>query len=62
MRAHSNWVKNIEYSSKNNYLVTSGFDGAIFAWDINKFSEKNNDATNVFYTGGLMRMRLTPSR
>ena len=36
MRAHSNWVKNIEYSSKINYLVTSGFDGAIFAWDINK--------------------------
>ena len=36
MKAHSNWVKNIEYSSKNNYLVTSGFDGAIFSWDINK--------------------------
>lgn len=36
MKAHSNWVKNIEYSSKDHTLVTSGFDGAIFAWDINK--------------------------
>ena len=26
-----------------------------------RFSEKNDDAQNVFYTGGLMRMRLTPS-
>ena len=37
MRGHQKWVKNIEYSAKDNYLVTSGFDGAIFAWDINKY-------------------------
>jgi len=63
MRGHSNWVKNIEYSAKDNYLVTSGFDGAIFAWDINKFNHNdgNEEASNIFYTGGLMRMRLTPS-
>ena len=36
IKGHSNWVKNIEFSSKDNYLVTSGFDGAVYAWDINK--------------------------
>jgi hypothetical protein len=61
LRGHSNWVKNIEFSKKDNYLVTSGFDGAIYAWDINKYSERNDEATKIFYTNGLMRMRLTPS-
>ena len=53
MRGHSNWVKNIEYSAKDNYLVTSGFDGAIFAWDINKFNhdDGSEEASNIFYTG-----------
>ena len=36
LRGHSNWVKNIEYSSKEGLLVTSGFDGAIYSWDINR--------------------------
>ena len=50
MRGHSNWVKNIEYSAKDNYLVTSGFDGAIFAWDINKFNHDDGteEASNIF--------------
>ena len=34
---HSNWVKNIEYASGLGLLVTSGFDGSIFTWDINRF-------------------------
>lgn len=33
---HSNWVKNIEYDSKQGILVTSGFDGCIYTWNINK--------------------------
>jgi WD repeat-containing protein 32 len=33
---HSNWVKNIEYASSQGLLVTSGFDGKIFTWNINK--------------------------
>lgn len=57
---HSNWVKNIEYSSSESILVTSGFDGAIFTWDINKYSDSTPDFSKVFYTNGLMRMRLTP--
>ena len=61
IKGHSNWVKNIEFSSKDNYLVTSGFDGAVYAWDINKFNDVNEEASKIFYTGGLMRMRLTPN-
>jgi len=61
IKGHSNWVKNIEFSSKDNYLVTSGFDGAVYAWDINKFNDVNEEASKIFYTGGLMRMRLTPT-
>jgi len=60
LTGHSNWVKNIEYSSRESILVTSGFDGAIFTWDINKYSDTRPDFSKVFYTNGLMRMRLTP--
>ena len=64
LRGHSNWVKNIEFSHKDNCLVTSGFDGAIYTWDINNYSERTNgdpEFRKVFYTNGLMRMRLTPT-
>jgi len=60
LKGHSNWVKNIEYDSKENLLVTSGFDGAIFTWDINQYQENQAEFKKVFYTNGLMRMRLTP--
>lgn len=36
LRGHSNWVKNIEYSPKDSLLLTSGFDGSIYTWDINR--------------------------
>ncbi|XP_040576260.1 DDB1- and CUL4-associated factor 10 homolog [Lepeophtheirus salmonis] len=61
LKGHANWVKNIEYSFKENLLVTSGFDGAIFTWDINKYSERGDDYSKILYLNALMRMRLTPS-
>lgn len=57
---HCNWVKNIEYACDAGLLVTSGFDGSIHTWDINKFSETGTEFQRIFYTNGLMRMRLTP--
>ncbi|UYV61171.1 DCAF10 [Cordylochernes scorpioides] len=57
---HSNWVKNIEYASEAGLLVTSGFDGSIYTWDINKYTESNVQYQQVLYTKGLMRMRLSP--
>lgn len=60
LEGHSNWVKNIEYASSEGLLVTSGFDGSIHTWDINRFSEDGAEYQRVFYTNGLMRMRLTP--
>lgn len=36
LQGHSNWVKNIEYSPKDSLLLTSGFDGSIYTWDINR--------------------------
>lgn len=36
LKGHCNWVKSIEYSAKDNLLVSSGFDGQIYTWDINR--------------------------
>ncbi|XP_012143916.1 DDB1- and CUL4-associated factor 10 homolog isoform X2 [Megachile rotundata] len=60
LQGHSNWVKNIEYSPKDSLLLTSGFDGSIYTWDINSFTENNILHTRVFHTNGLMRTRLSP--
>lgn len=60
LRGHSNWVKNIEYAKEEGLLVTSGFDGSIFTWDINSYTEEGLVYEKVFHTSGLMRCRLTP--
>ncbi|XP_029163822.1 DDB1- and CUL4-associated factor 10 [Nylanderia fulva] len=60
LQGHSNWVKNIEYSPNDSLLLTSGFDGSIYTWDINSFTENSFVFTRVFHTNGLMRSRLTP--
>lgn len=36
LRGHSNWVKSIEYCSRDGLLVTSAFDGNVYTWDINR--------------------------
>ncbi|XP_055905457.1 DDB1- and CUL4-associated factor 10 homolog [Eupeodes corollae] len=60
LQGHSNWVKNIEYSNKDKLLVTSGFDGSIFTWDINSYTEEGLIYEKVFNTSGLMRCRISP--
>uniref|UniRef100_A0A1B6DY69 Uncharacterized protein n=1 Tax=Clastoptera arizonana TaxID=38151 RepID=A0A1B6DY69_9HEMI len=55
---HTNWVKNIEYFESKKLLVTSAFDGCVFAWDVNSCAD--NKYTKLFHTNGLMRTRLTP--
>ncbi|XP_071441141.1 DDB1- and CUL4-associated factor 10 homolog [Hetaerina americana] len=57
---HSNWVKNIEFSAREDLLVTSGFDGSIYTWDINSYTESGFLYNRVFHTNGLMRTRLNP--
>ena len=52
LRGHSNWVKNIEYSKRDCLLVTSGFDGSIFTWDLNSYTENNLTHQKVFHTPG----------
>lgn len=61
LHGHMNWVKNIEYSTKENLLVTSGFDGSIFTWDINSSTEQGFVYQKVFHTPGLMRCRVSPN-
>lgn len=39
--------------------MTSGFDGSIFTWDLNSYTENNLTYQKVFHTPGLMRCRLT---
>ncbi|KAL1138049.1 hypothetical protein AAG570_009744 [Ranatra chinensis] len=60
LNGHSNWVKNIEFAHSDGLLVTSGFDGAIFTWDINSYTESGFLYNRVFHTNGLMRTRLNP--
>lgn len=60
LHGHSNWVKNIEFSPRDGLLVTSGFDGSIYTWDINSYTESGFVYSRVFQTNGLMRTRLNP--
>ncbi|XP_013792183.1 DDB1- and CUL4-associated factor 10-like, partial [Limulus polyphemus] len=60
LKGHSSWVKNIEYARDTGLLVTSGFDGNVYTWNINGYSEGDVTFRKVFHTKGLMRMRLTP--
>lgn len=47
---HKSWVKNIEYSRRDNLIVTSGLDGSIYTWDINRGDETRYQ--KVFHTPG----------
>lgn len=60
LNGHSNWVKNIEYSSRDNRLLTSGFDGMIYSWDLHNYTEQGVTFEKVFVMDGLMRMKITP--
>lgn len=60
LHGHLNWVKNIEYSKTDGLLVTSGFDGSVFTWDINSFTEQSLLYRKVFNMSGLMRCRISP--
>ncbi|CAH1170514.1 unnamed protein product [Phaedon cochleariae] len=59
LHGHSNWVKNIEWSEKDNVMVTSAFDGSIYAWNLKTPNESNMMYDKVFLMNGLMRMKLT---
>lgn len=41
-------------------MVTSAFDGSIYAWDLNSPTENNVLYDKVFHMSGLMRTKLTP--
>jgi len=58
---HSSWVKNMDYSPLTGRLLTSGFDGNIFAWDINNYSESASSPEPLVHINGLVRTVLTPN-
>lgn len=60
LHGHSNWVKNIEYSEKEKLMVTSAFDGTIYAWDLNNVTNENVHFNKVLRLSGLVRTKLTP--
>uniref|UniRef100_A0A182PQ41 Uncharacterized protein n=1 Tax=Anopheles epiroticus TaxID=199890 RepID=A0A182PQ41_9DIPT len=60
LHGHSGWVKNIEYSQRDRMLLSSGFDGSIYAWEINNFTENGSVYRRVYQHSGLLRSRLTP--
>ena len=59
LHGHVNWVKNIEYSRREQYLATSGFDGAVFLWDINRHSEDEVSSQCTLWNGPLALSRTT---
>ncbi|XP_044271130.1 DDB1- and CUL4-associated factor 10 homolog [Tribolium madens] len=60
LHGHSNWVKNIEFSERDNVMVTSAFDGSIYAWDLKSPTENSMLYDKVFLMNGLMRTKLSP--
>ncbi|KAK0060113.1 DDB1- and CUL4-associated factor 10 [Biomphalaria pfeifferi] len=59
MKGHTSWVKSIEYCSSEGKLLTSGFDGNIFSWNINNYSETEKGEL-LLNANGIMRMKVTP--
>lgn len=59
LRGHTSWVKNIEYCSTSGKLITSGFDGNIFSWNINNYSN-NEQGEQLLYINGMMRTKVCP--
>lgn len=41
-------------------MVSSAFDGTVYAWNLNDTTENNMLFEKVFLMSGLMRMKLTP--
>ncbi|KAF2358845.1 WD40 repeat [Trinorchestia longiramus] len=60
LRGHTKWVKNIEYHTADQRLITSGFDGNVIAWDINRPCDDSVHQEHLFKLHGLMRMKLSP--
>ncbi|XP_053675072.1 DDB1- and CUL4-associated factor 10 [Anopheles nili] len=60
LNGHTGWVKNVEYSKRDSVLLSSGFDGSIYAWEINNCTEYGSVCRRVLHTSGLLRTRLTP--
>lgn len=68
LRGHAYWVKNVEYDTRTRTLLSSGYDGCIYMWDINKYDSTSFDHgpngnpihfTKPLFLSCLMRMRLT---
>uniref|UniRef100_A0A182Q2Q1 Uncharacterized protein n=1 Tax=Anopheles farauti TaxID=69004 RepID=A0A182Q2Q1_9DIPT len=60
LTGHSGWVKNVEYSKRDRLLLSSGFDGSIYAWEVNNGSDYGSIYWRVMHTSGLLRTRLSP--
>uniref|UniRef100_A0A182N8M0 Uncharacterized protein n=1 Tax=Anopheles dirus TaxID=7168 RepID=A0A182N8M0_9DIPT len=57
---HSGWVKNVEYSKRDGLLLSSGFDGSMYAWEVNNGIDYGSVYWRVLHTSGLLRSRLSP--
>ena len=56
---HTKWVKNIEFEESRHSLLTSGFDGSVFRWDLDEYPQ-GETPKKVLAFQGLMRMKLAP--
>ncbi|KAK7863783.1 hypothetical protein R5R35_005400 [Gryllus longicercus] len=59
LRGHSGPIGNIEYSRKNDLLITSGVDGFI-SWDMKNCVQSEEFCKKIFQSYMLLRLRLNP--
>ncbi|KAK7863788.1 hypothetical protein R5R35_005404 [Gryllus longicercus] len=60
LRGHSSTIGNIEYSRKNELLITSGVDGFISTWDMKNCVQSEEFCKKIFRSYVLLRLRLNP--
>ncbi|CAG0916760.1 unnamed protein product [Notodromas monacha] len=61
LHGHDAWVKSLAYIKESRTLLSSAFDGNIFAWEMNRFNAGGMiEPTQIIDISGLMRMTVTP--
>lgn len=60
LHGHASWVKNIEYDTNTRLLVTSGFDGNVITWDMNRLVRiRVFNSKDCIYTPAYMQFIMT---
>ncbi|GLH15620.1 DDB1- and CUL4-associated factor 10 homolog [Gryllus bimaculatus] len=62
LRRHSSAIGNIEFSRKNDLLITTALDGNIYTWDLKNWVAREELSKKTFRSYMLLRLRLNPDQ